>query len=64
MTNCDMKVDGDILTITIDLTKNYGPSASGKNDIIASTGGNIGCPDHPKIKIGINCYTKSQGESK
>ena len=38
MTNCDMSVNGDILTITIDLTKNYGPSASGKNDIIASTG--------------------------
>jgi hypothetical protein len=59
MTNCKMTVKGTILTVEIDLEKDYGPSASGKNNIIASTGGNIGVPEHPRIKIGLNCYTKA-----
>lgn len=62
MTNCEMTIDGDILTVKIDLSKRYGLSGSGKNEIIASTGGNVGAPEHPKVKIGINVYTK--GETK
>ncbi len=58
MKNVEMKVDGDILTIKVDLTKEFGPSASGKTIIIASTEGNISIPDKEDVKIGLNIYKK------
>jgi hypothetical protein len=58
MKNVVMNIDGDILTIKIDLSKRFGLSASQKTTIIASTGGNIPVPDNDEIKIGINVYTK------
>ena len=39
MKNVDMKVEGNILTIKVDLSKEYGPSSSGKTIIVASTEG-------------------------
>ena len=36
-----MSVDGNILTVKVDLSKEFGPSASGKTIIIASTEGNV-----------------------
>ena len=57
MTNVDMKVTGNVLTITVDLSKNYGPSKSGKTIIIASTQGNKKI-DGTDAVIGLNCYTK------
>lgn len=39
MKNVKMKVEGSTMTIVIDLTQDYGPSASGKTVIIASTEG-------------------------
>ncbi|KFN39218.1 hypothetical protein KN63_02750 [Smithella sp. F21] len=56
MKNVEMKLDGDILTIKVDVTKEFGPSASGKTIIIASTEGNISIPDD--VKIGLNVYRK------
>lgn len=56
MENIDMKVDGNILTIKIDLTKEFGPSSSGKTIVIASTRGNAAVENFPDIKIGVNCY--------
>jgi hypothetical protein len=58
MKNVDMKMEGDILTIKVDLTKEFGPSTSGKTIIIASTEGNIAIPDKEDIKIGLNVYRK------
>ncbi|OPY57079.1 MAG: hypothetical protein A4E55_01843 [Pelotomaculum sp. PtaU1.Bin035] len=58
MKNIEMKTEGNILTIRIDLTKEFGPSASGKNIIIASTEGNISVPGDKEAKIGINVYKK------
>jgi hypothetical protein len=58
MKNIDMKVEGNILTIKVDITKDYGISASGKNKIIASTEGNVSVPEKEEIKIGINIYKK------
>jgi hypothetical protein len=58
MKNIDMKVEGNILTIKVDITKDYGISASGKNKIIASTEGNVSIPEKEEIKIGINVYKK------
>jgi hypothetical protein len=53
-----MKMEDNILIIKVDLTKEFGPSASGKTIIIASTEGNISIPDKEKIKIGLNVYKK------
>ena len=60
MKNVKMEVAGDILTITIDLTKDFGMSASGKTTIIASTCGNVAVTGHEEIKLGINAY-KARG---
>jgi ABC-type molybdate transport system ATPase subunit len=58
MKNVEMKLEGDILTIKVDVTKEFGPSASGKTIIIATTGGNISIPEKDEIKIGFNVYRK------
>jgi ABC-type molybdate transport system ATPase subunit len=58
MKNVEMKLEGDILTIKVDVTKEFGPSASGKTIIIASTEGNISIPEKEEIKIGLNVYRK------
>lgn len=58
MQNVEMTKKGDKLTITIDLTKDFGPSASGKTVIVASTRGNADVPNSPDVKIGINCFRK------
>jgi hypothetical protein len=57
MKNVAMSVDGDILTITVDLKKEFGPSSSGKTIIIASTEGNATIPDREE-KVGLNVYRK------
>ncbi len=53
-----MKVEDNILIIKVDLTKEHGPSSSGKTIIIASTEGNISIPNKEDIKIGLNIYKK------
>jgi len=58
MKNCDMKLTGNVLTITVDISKDFGKSASGKSVIIATTEGNITVPDSDDIKIGLNIYKK------
>ena len=61
MKNVEMTVQGNILTIKVDLTKDFGPSASGKTIIIASTEGNVAIPDRDE-KVGLNVYRrKPQG---
>ncbi len=57
MKNVDLKVEGTILTITVDLSKEFGPSSSGKTTIIASTEGNVSIPNREE-KIGLNIYKK------
>lgn len=57
MKNVEMSVSGNILTIKVDLTKEFGPSASGKTIIIASTEGNVAVGDRPE-KVGLNVYRK------
>ena len=57
MKNVEMKVEGNILTIRVDLSKEFGPSASGKTTIIASTEGNVSIPDREE-KIGLNVSRK------
>jgi len=54
--NMKMEVKGNTLTITVDLSKDIGPSKSGKTTLIASSGGNISVPGKEDIKIGLNIY--------
>ena len=63
MKNVDMKLKGSMLTITIDLTKNYGLSASKKSMIIATTEGNQKVEGMEGVRIGINCYKKQGPEA-
>jgi hypothetical protein len=58
MKNVEMNLVGNILTVKVDITKEFGPSASGKTIIIASTEGNISIPEKDEIKIGLNVYKK------
>lgn len=57
MKNVEMKVEGNILTIKVDLSKEYGPSSSGKTTIVASTEGNVSIPERDE-KVGLNVYKK------
>lgn len=57
MDNIDMKVAGNVLTIKIDMSKEFGASSSGKSIVIATTGGNVTVPGTDN-KIGINVYRK------
>lgn len=50
--------DGTTLTITIDLTQDFGPSSSGRTNIIASTKGNAEIPGKPGFKLGLNLFRK------
>ncbi len=56
MKNVEMSVEGAILTIKVDLAKEFGPSSSGKTIIVASTEGNARIPKHDAIRIGLNVY--------
>ena len=55
MKNVEMTVEGNILTIRVDLTKGFGDSSSGKTTIVATTEGNAGVPGHD-VKVGLNVY--------
>lgn len=57
MKNVEMTVEGTILTIKVDLSKEFGPSASGKTIIVATTEGNVPIPNRPE-KVGLNVYRK------
>lgn len=55
--NIESSLDGDILTLRIDLSKRLRQSASGKTTIVATTGGNQMVPGSVVV-AGINLYVK------
>ena len=57
--NANMSVSGNVLTITVDLSKDFGKSSSGKSVVISSTEGNITVPGTDEVKIGLNIYKKT-----
>ncbi|MCL2001738.1 MAG: hypothetical protein FWG74_09905 [Planctomycetes bacterium] len=57
MKNVEMSVENDTLIIKVDLSKEFGPSSSGKTVIVASTEGNQTIPGRSE-KIGFNVYRK------
>ena len=60
MKNVDMKAEGDILTIKVDLSKEFGLSGSKKSIVLASSEGNQTVPGTDGIKIGLNVYRKAE----
>ncbi|HJJ42481.1 MAG TPA: hypothetical protein O0W90_04115 [Methanocorpusculum sp.] len=59
MKNVKTSVDGDILTIKVDLSKEFGKSKSGKTIMIGSTLGNkLVSRDFPDVRVGVNVYKK------
>lgn len=56
MKNVKMSVEGQTLTITVDLSAPSDVSKSGKSLIIASSEGNRLVPGTENIKIGLNIY--------
>jgi hypothetical protein len=57
MKNVEMSIEGSVLTIRVDLSKEFGPSSTGKTIIIASTEGNVTVPNRQE-KVGLNVYRK------
>jgi hypothetical protein len=51
--NVVTKVEGKVLTITVDLGKSLGISKSGKSTLIASTEGNMKLGD---VTVGLNVF--------
>ena len=56
--NIATAVDGDHLYLRVDLTKDFGPSKSGRTHIIASSRGWIN-DDAAKVGISFNVVTKN-----
>ena len=54
--NVQIHLEGSILVIQVDLNQSFGLSASGKSEIIASTGGNVSVPGCEEVKVGLNVY--------
>jgi len=54
--NIETKLEGNKLTLVIELDKEYGLSGSGKSVTVASTEGNVSVPGREEIKMGINIY--------
>jgi len=57
MKNVEMNIEGSVLTVRVDLSKEFGPSSTGKTVIIASTEGNVTIPNRQE-KVGLNVYRK------
>lgn len=56
MKNVEYKIVKNILTITVDLSKEFGQSRSGKSTTVASSEGNQVLEGSNNIKMGLNIY--------
>ena len=56
MKNIKTSVKGNTLTIVVDLSQVQGLSASGKNTIIATSGGNQSIEGTDGVRLGLNVY--------
>jgi len=54
--NIVAKINGETLTLTVNLAKNLGPSNSGKSLLIATTRGNRIIPGHKKMRLGLTLF--------
>lgn len=56
MRNIKTTRKGNILTLEIDLGAKGQNSASGKNEVVATTGGNVAIEGPGNFKLGLNIY--------
>ena len=58
MKNVNAAIKGNILTLTVDLSKDFGQSKTGKSTIVATTSGNasFGTEAGNQVKVGLNVY--------
>lgn len=56
--NIEAAVDGNVLTIRIDLSKRLRDSGSGKTVIVATSGGNQPIEGGGGVVLGLNAYVK------
>lgn len=56
MQNVQIVRKGNIVTLTIDVSKSYGPSKSGKTEMIASTQGNVRIEGSEGLSLGVNLW--------
>lgn len=59
MKNVEMTVKGNKLVITVDLTQDFGPSSTGKTQVIATTAGTAKVPGHEDVIVGLNVNRKA-----
>ncbi len=59
MKNVILTIEGDILTIKVDLSNPGNPSSTGKTKIVATTGGSAKL-DYAKrdVSVGLNVFAK------
>lgn len=57
--NVKVEVKGNIMTLTVDLSKDLGVSSSGKSHIVASSRGNAPVPGKEGMLFGLNVYKKA-----
>lgn len=55
--NVKVETKGNVLTITVDLKKDLGPSASGKTNLIATTHGSMAIGDG--VIVNLSVYKKN-----
>jgi len=56
MKNVKARIEHDnMLVLTVDLTKTFGKSKSGKS-IIVGTSGTVPVPNHPELRYGLNVF--------
>jgi len=60
--NVGVVVNGDLLTLTIDLSAKTQPSGSGKTMIVASTEGNKAIDE--RWRVGLNVYEYAEKKKK
>ena len=53
-----MRVDGNFLTIRVDLSKDYGLSPSGKSLVIGTTEKNVPIGDRNDYRVGLNVFRR------
>ena len=58
MRNVDMQVEGNVLTVKVDLSKDFGPSSTGKTKIISSTGGPKRIPGVEGVSLNMTVFRK------
>ncbi len=63
MKNVKQTIKGNILTLTVDLSKDFGPSKSQKTIVVASTLGNVSVEGNEDFKIGLNVYKYPEKET-